>query len=174
MTQTAKCVVCGSESTKTANYETDQVFYECPVCGRFQLGLSDLSHEMDYNHLAPYLAHNRFDVQGVIEYRYHTALDKDTCDQYRQQFDSGNNVHGRPVHMDTQMIDAWYPKSFAEKIDKRFCCIWVQKPSMSVIDLHSITKRWLVHCSLIGMSLMRLESETSVTMHPVGMKPPIF
>lgn len=118
MTQTAKCVVCGSESTKTANYKTDQVFYECPVCGRFQLGLSDLSHGMDYNHLAPYLAHNRFDVQGVIEYRYHTALDKDTCDQYRQQFDSGNNVHGRPVHMDTQMIDAWYPKSFAEKIDK--------------------------------------------------------
>ena len=118
MTETAKCVVCGSQSTKTANYETDRVFYECPVCGRFELGLSDLSQGMDYNRLAPYLAHNRFDSQRVIEYRYHTTLDKDTCDQYRQQFDSGNKQHGRPVHMDAELVDAWYPKSFAEKIDK--------------------------------------------------------
>lgn len=118
MTEMAKCVVCGSQSSKTSNYETDRVFYECPVCGRFEMGLSDLSHEMDYNRLAPYLAHNRFDSQRVIEYRYHTTLDKDTCDQYRQQFDSGNKQHGRPVHMDAELVDAWYPKSFAEKIDK--------------------------------------------------------
>lgn len=118
MTEMAKCVVCGSQSSKTANYETDRVFYECPVCGRFELGLSDLSHGMDYNSLAPYLAHNRFDSQRVIEYRYHTTLEKDTCDQYRQQFDSGNKQHGRPVHMDAELVDAWYPKSFAEKIDK--------------------------------------------------------
>lgn len=118
MSEMAKCVVCGSQSSKTVNYETDRVFYECPVCGRFELGLSDLSHGMDYNRLAPYLAHNRFDSQRVIEYRYHTTLDKDTCDQYRQQFDSGNKQHGRPVHMDAELVDAWYPKSFAEKIDK--------------------------------------------------------
>lgn len=118
MTEAAKCVVCGSQSSKTANYETDRVFYECPVCGRFELGLSDLSQGMNYNRLAPYLAHNRFDSQRVIEYRYHTTLDKDTCDQYRQQFDSDNNKHGRPVHMDAELVDAWYPKSFAEKIDK--------------------------------------------------------
>ena len=118
MTEMAKCVVCGSQSSKKANYETDRVFYECPVCGRFELGLSDLSHGRDYNRLAPYLAHNRFDSQRVIEYRYHTTLDKDTCDQYRQQFDSGNKQHGRPVHMDAELVDAWYPKSFAEKIDK--------------------------------------------------------
>lgn len=118
MSEMAKCVVCGSQSSKTANYETDRVFYECPVCGRFELGLSDLSHGMDYNRLAPYLAHNRFDSQRVIEYRYHTTLDKDTCDQYRQQFDSGNKQRGRPVHMDAELVDTWYPKSFAEKIDK--------------------------------------------------------
>jgi len=118
MTETAKCVVCGSQSSKTANYENDRVFYECPVCGRFELGLSDLSQGMDYNRLAPYLVHNCFDSQRVIEYRYHTTLDKDTCDQYRQQFDSGNKQHGRPVHMDAELVDAWYPKSFAEKIDK--------------------------------------------------------
>ncbi|MBR4290548.1 MAG: hypothetical protein IKT52_07900 [Oscillospiraceae bacterium] len=118
MTETAQCVVCGSQSTKTANFETDRVFYECPVCGRFDLGTEAIVKPMDYNKLAPYLLYNRYDKQLGIEYRYHTTLDKDTCDLYRQQFDAGSNTHGRPVHMNTDMVDAWYPKSFAEKIDK--------------------------------------------------------
>ena len=118
MSKMGKCLVCGSQATSSPNYTTDRVFYECPVCGRFDLGASDILREMNYNRLAPYLLYNRFDHQLAIEYRYHTTLDKDTCDQYRQEFDSGNNTHGRPVHMDEVMIDAWYPKSFAEKIDR--------------------------------------------------------
>ncbi len=74
MIEQVKCVVCGSQSTKTANYETFRVFYECPVCGRFELGLSDLSRSVDSNRLAPYLAHNRFDSQHVSEYRYHKGI----------------------------------------------------------------------------------------------------
>lgn len=115
---TGKCVVCGSQATKSPNYDLDRVFFSCPVCGRYELGAMDLQHPMNYDLLAPYLLYNSFRPQMGLEYRYHTTLDKDTCDRYRQQFDSGNNTHGRPVHMDADMIEAWYPKSFAEKIDK--------------------------------------------------------
>ena len=115
---TGKCVVCGSQATKSPNYDLDRVFFSCPVCGRYELGAMDLQHPMNYDLLAPYLLYNSFRPQMGLEYRYHTTLDKDTCDRYRQQFDSGNNTHGRPVHMDADLIEAWYPKSFAEKIDK--------------------------------------------------------
>ena len=115
---TGKCVVCGSQATSTPNYDTNSIFFTCPVCGRFELGVPKHSHPINYNLLAPYLLYNSFRNEMGIEYRYHTTLDKETCDQYRQQFDSGNNTRGRPVHMDADLIEAWYPKSFAEKIDK--------------------------------------------------------
>ncbi len=120
MTESAKCVVCGSQATKSENYTDTNtfVFYECPVCGRFELQWSDFLNMINYNQLAPYLLYNRFEPHRYNEYRYHTTLDKDTCDEYRKEFNSGNTTHGRPVHMDAELIRAWYPTSFMEKIDK--------------------------------------------------------
>lgn len=53
----------------------------------------------------------------MFEYRYHTTLDKETCDKYREEFDNGNNSHGRPVHIDQDIIENWYPKTFTERVD---------------------------------------------------------
>lgn len=111
-----KCPVCDTESFAYPDYDKDLVFYTCPVCGRYQLSTYFLNAKINKNHLASYLCHNKFEDSG-FEYRYHTFLNKETCDKYRKEFDNGNNTHGRPVHMDEDIIENWYPKTFAERVD---------------------------------------------------------
>lgn len=117
MTKQCNCYACGSIATSSIDHENDRVFYECPICGRFQIGLFDGISNINENHLASYLLYHRFPYENVIEYRYHTTLDKESCDKYNQDFKEGNNTHGRPVHMDTEIIENWYPKTFAERVD---------------------------------------------------------
>lgn len=108
-----KCPVCDTETICHPDYDRDLIFYSCPVCGRFQL---DVFEKLNLNQLASYLLYNGF-RKGLFEYRYHTVLDKETCDKYRKDFDNGNNAHGRPVHMDADIIENWYPKTFSERVD---------------------------------------------------------
>lgn len=113
MDKRVKCPACGTEITYQADYERDLIFYDCPICGRYQLNAYE---RLDRNHLASFLLYNGF-RHSLGEYRYHTVLDKETCDKYRKEFDDGNNTHGRPVHMDEEIVENWYPKSFSEKVD---------------------------------------------------------
>ena len=114
MEQKKKCPVCDTETLAYPDHDRVAVFYTCPVCGRFELSYFD---KFDYNKLAPYLVHNRF-MQSDLDYRYHTGLDKETCDKYKKEFENGDRSHGHPVHMDSDIILAWYPKTFSERIDK--------------------------------------------------------
>ena len=112
-----KCAVCKSDAEIQRKGGTWSSFYTCPVCGRYELyDLDELEHRAG-NQLASYLLYHSFGKNGIIEYRYNTPLDKETCDKYNKEFNAGNNKHGRPVHMDADMIAAWYPKSFSERID---------------------------------------------------------
>ena len=114
MEQKKKCPVCDTETLAYPDHDRVAVFYTCPVCGRFEISAYN---KFDYNKLAPYLAHNRF-PQGGLNYRYHTDLDKEICDKYKKEFENGDCSHGHPVHMDADIISAWYPKTFSERIDK--------------------------------------------------------
>lgn len=113
MEKMKKCPICDTVVPYYADYNRDLVFYECSICGRFQL---DAFEQIDINHLASFLLYNGF-KPGLGEYRYYTVLDKEICDKYRKKFDDGKNTCGRPVHMDKEIIDNWYPKSFSEKVD---------------------------------------------------------
>lgn len=113
MEKIIKCPACDTETSCYPDYDRDLVFYSCPVCGRYEL---NTSVKLNHNHLASYLLYNGFRYRPS-EYRYHTVLDKETCDKYREEFDNGNNTHGRPVHMDADIIESWYPRTFSEKID---------------------------------------------------------
>ena len=113
----AACPVCGCAATSSPDYEHLAVFYECPVCGRFEMKYLTGNSQLNRNHLSAYLTYHKFDPQKPDEYRYHTMLDKEYCDKYRQEFDQGKNICGCPVHMDAEMVENWYPKTFAERID---------------------------------------------------------
>lgn len=110
-----KCPMCHSEAHFSPNHDRMVVFYSCPVCGRYEYSPLD---KLNYNQLASYLFYHSFKQSNVVEYRYHTGMDKETCDRYRKEFDDGVGYHGRPVHMDAEIINNWYPKTFSDRVDK--------------------------------------------------------
>ena len=64
-----------------------------------------------------YLIYNSFKNDEDTS-RYHTVLDQVDCDRYKEEYLKGHNICGIPVHMDPDMVEAWYPKSLSEKVDK--------------------------------------------------------
>jgi hypothetical protein len=111
------CPVCRSKASCFPEFQHNSVFYDCPVCGKFEFTLNEFRIQHN-NHLAPYLYYNRF-LGGLshTEYRYHTTMDKETCDTYKKNFNNGDITNGHPVHMDEDIVNNWYPKSFSERID---------------------------------------------------------
>lgn len=111
--KTVSCPVCGTTTPYHADYERDLVLYRCPTCGKYQLGGLTLEcNHFNMNHLAAFLAHNAYNSADDFERRYYTTVSKEICDQLQ---DEG---WGYPVHIDSEIVEAWYPKSFAEKIDQ--------------------------------------------------------
>ena len=84
------CPICGAQTPFYPDHGRMVVFYECPVCGRFELSPLE---QINKNHLASYLVYNAFLSSDVIEYRYHTGLEKEICDQYRKEFDEGIHMN---------------------------------------------------------------------------------
>lgn len=115
------CVVCNCVAKAYLDYDHNRTFWICPTCGRYQI---TISHRRLLNnpHLASYLFYHRF-FDDDNEYRYHTTLDKEKCDEYKKQFEDGNISHGHPVHMDEDLIESWFPKTFSERIDNILLCI---------------------------------------------------
>lgn len=133
MQKEIECPCCRTNIICYPDYEHFKVFYECPVCGRFELGDIDRKIDIDENHLASYLFYNRFLRSDYSEYRYHTIRDKEFCDKYSKEFKEGNNVHGHPVHIDSEIVEGWYPKTFAEKVDKILAYLEKQSQHMGQI-----------------------------------------
>jgi len=121
MMDTIECPVCGyPNAEKQATYDPVTVFYVCPVCGRYEFSETEIMKpSLDKKKLSSFLYYKGFRRRKdySTEYRYHTTLSKEKCDEYVTEFKNGNNEHGHPVHMDNDIIQAWYPMNFAEKID---------------------------------------------------------
>lgn len=111
-----KCQICNAECEAYPDSKYDKIFCVCPVCGRYELTLEFSKSKVNLNHLAAYLCHNRFE-EKPYEYHYYTFMDKELCDTYREASDN-NKPHGLPVHIDAEIVENWYPKSFSERVDK--------------------------------------------------------
>lgn len=117
MNNTQECPICKNDLYAQQDFQRDVVFFDCPVCGRFEYGIDD-STSLNDNHLAPFLFHNAFKgKRGKTDLRYHTTLSREKCDEYKKGFEQGDYSHGLPVHMDSDIIETWYPKTFAERVD---------------------------------------------------------
>lgn len=116
MVSERECPICGTVAMSQPNYQANAIFYACPICGRFELALVGGEH-LDYNKLASYLLYHRFDSVVASEYRYHTQRGKESCDSYNEDNFKKGIAAGRPVHMDSELINAWYPKAFSERVD---------------------------------------------------------
>ena len=112
--KTTPCPVCGTETTISINYDRDLIFYHCPVCGQYQVGASwkERCH-FNMNHLAAFLAHNAYPAND-FEQRYYTTASKEICDELQKE------GRGHPVHIDSEIVEAWYPKSFQRRLTTFF------------------------------------------------------
>lgn len=111
--KTKQCPVCGVTSPFYTDYDRVLVTYHCPVCGKYQLGAywQERNH-FNMNHLAAFLTHNAIDPADDFDCRYYTTVSKEICDELQKE------GRGHPVHIDSEIVEAWHPKSFAEKIDR--------------------------------------------------------
>ena len=113
--RTTMCPICGKEGAIAhANYDRNAIVYSCTICGRYEI---DINHKVNSNHFAPYLFYHSIRHETVYEYRYYSFLEKEICDKYNEEFEQGHNGHGRPIHIDEDIIESWYPKTFSERID---------------------------------------------------------
>ena len=117
MTNTKACPVCGSQASAYPDYERNRTFYICPVCGRYEITYSG-RELINSPKLQSFLFYNRFLDDNIPDYRYHTTLSKEKCDEYKKDFEKGDISHGHPVHVDSDIIENWYPKTFAERVDQ--------------------------------------------------------
>lgn len=115
------CPVCGYDGVETQTFhDPEALFVVCPVCGRFENAIENgVFPQIDKSRLASFLYYNAFRMKKElsIEYRYHTTRSKEYCDMYTAEFKKGNNIHGHPVHIDAEIVDAWYPRRFSDKVD---------------------------------------------------------
>lgn len=120
--KTQECPVCGTknaEFTYVGPLDT-LAFIKCATCGRFELqnGFSSIDFgNLCINRLASYLFYHRFLNSSPPEHRYHSVRSEEQCDTYKSNFENGDVRHGHPVHMDNDIINVWYPKSFDERVD---------------------------------------------------------
>ena len=113
MTNIIDCPICRSEAECSPEYEKNMMFYACPVCGRFEIGANAIS-SFNVNHLSSYLFYHAFHQHMTEEMKYHTTLSKEECDEYKR---IKTDHRGIPVHLDSEMVEIWYPKTFAERVD---------------------------------------------------------
>lgn len=119
MEQMVQCPACTSDVVQYIGND-GFIFYDCPVCGRFELRYPAENCMMDRNHLAAYLVYHCYKSDSTkieSEFRYHTVRDKEWCDKYRKEFEKGHNVIGQPVHIDASIVENWYPQTFSERVD---------------------------------------------------------
>lgn len=78
------CPICGAQTPFYPDHGRMVVFYECPVCGRFELSPLE---QINKNRLASYLVYNAFLSSDVIEYRYHNIYGK-TREECQEKLDA--------------------------------------------------------------------------------------
>ena len=101
----------------------------CPVCGEFEWSAEDHTNPLNKNQLSAYFVYHAI-LPKDDETRYYTTLPKKFCDKYNQDFSTGDLSHGRPIHINADIIANWYPKSFTEKIDHIILYIFNQAPHL--------------------------------------------
>lgn len=111
------CPVCQSIAPCFSVRFPNAQHFSCPVCGEFEWSAEDHTNPLNKNQLSAYLAYHAILAKDA-EDRYYTTLGKQLCDKYNQAYSNGDINHGRPIHIDADIIANWYPKSFAEKIDQ--------------------------------------------------------
>ena len=98
----------------------DSPFYSCPVCGQFQLDKKE-EKNINQNHLAAYLVYHAFindPHASISECRFYTTRKNRRFLENGASLKNVNPGNMEPIYIDNDIIEAWYPKRFSERIDQ--------------------------------------------------------
>lgn len=140
------CPLCNGELAYfSQDGSTEFSFYQCPLCGRFELREPGIADGIDKNHLAAYLFYHCYTSR-----QYYTTLDPESCERWRVKDVNAPLPLGMPVHIDREMVDNWYPQTLSERVDNILLYFNLHIPHMgetiklSVASLQSLlfVDRW--------------------------------
>ena len=108
--ETKQCPLCGKMTSCEKNGPLNQsIFFDCPVCGRYEIDSFREFEGFDINKLSFYLYYNAFYSDTYVEYRYHTLIKK-------QGHKEDVPINKNSVFLEPEIVESWYPKTMDEKI----------------------------------------------------------
>lgn len=111
------CPVCGSDNAKISFVDTNHSFVECDACGRFEINTYPVYYEnrpKDNNKLASYLFYNNGKSYMPIN------VDRDDFFNFigmKERYESTKEKHNYCFWVTNDVVEAWYPKTFNEKVN---------------------------------------------------------
>lgn len=115
MSEIVKCPVCCYEyADKTVFQEDSAVYYKCPICGNFEMRTTGVVlRKFNRNHLAAYMFYRKKST------RIYTGRSDEECQRLK-------HLNGMSLlHINENIIENWYPKRFAERIE--FILLYLEK-----------------------------------------------
>lgn len=107
----SECPFCSGEAE--SGYYGKKHFYVCPNCGRFMIQDEDISR-INKDHFASYLFYHAYQTADPSEKRYY---DINLTDKSKRNTTKEDLNGSEDLYLDSDMVEAWYPRSFAERID---------------------------------------------------------
>ncbi|MDR0461612.1 MAG: hypothetical protein LBH62_09380 [Nitrososphaerota archaeon] len=108
-----KCVICSEQlNEKPQFFEYMHIFYDCPVCGKF-VTYQQYVNEFNKDYLRIFLFYNKHNwpkKRGLYFISSCAVFDK-----WKQ---AHQEDYGSADLVTEEVIEAWYPKNFNEKINK--------------------------------------------------------
>lgn len=115
MGTTEICKVCGAKATRSASSDSFYAFFDCPVCGRYEIIDIDLFPDeeipTDYNKLASYLYYNGKINKPIADRRFYNFIGA------KEMFEHRSASNPWCYHVTKAVVENWYPKTFSEKVD---------------------------------------------------------
>lgn len=121
MSRNCTCYICGFKEAKEEVYGDTTVFpyprrnVYCPICGNYNISTSlNELQDFDKNKLIHYMVYNG--VHEEYSDKHLTFLDDKTFTMVQQK--QIEYIYSPfPIQVSKSLVDNWYPKTFAEKID---------------------------------------------------------
>ena len=96
----------------TAESDFSFLFVECPICGRYETTIRSIVWKNKKDGVASYLYHNNSLEAKNRDYNFYYFMGKYEAFVVRQE------QYPFSAFLSTEEVDAFYPKTFSDRIDK--------------------------------------------------------
>lgn len=137
-----KCPICGKENIDIHRdtIEDEYLCYTCPDCGQFFAPKIDYDRLKQYPQYYPKFKYNPYHLRSYLF--YHNTDDRSFLIPQKDYEVLDKTDYVKIYNLTNEMVENWYPKTFAEKIDRILLEIysWLQYEGSKISIGHKITQ----------------------------------